>query len=103
MKMDRGQDLCPAQRAKASAEALVPDGEKKPRAKKNPSGQAGSQARRECDLNRLYDLEKVGRTTNCTTDLQQTTAKRRGIVGRARSLSILFATMTTTGCDMVWY
>ena len=65
IKMDRGQDLFPSERAKASAEAQL-EGEKKKRAKKIPAGQPGSQARRECDLNRLYDLEKVGRSGRCT-------------------------------------
>jgi len=64
--MDRGQDLFPAERAKASAEAQLSEGEKKPRAKKIPAGQPGLQARRECDLNRLYDSEKVGRSGKCT-------------------------------------
>jgi len=64
VKMDQGQDLFPAECAKAAADAAVPEGEgdKKPRAKKIPAGQPGSQARRECNLNKLYDLEKVGRT-----------------------------------------
>ena len=65
IKMDRGQDLFPSERARASAEAQTTR-EKKERARKIPAGQAGSQARRECDLNRMYDLEKVGRSGRCT-------------------------------------
>jgi len=66
VKMDRGQDLFPAERAKAAAPVEQGAGEKKQRAKKIPAGQPGSQARRECDLNKLYDLEKVGRKGKCT-------------------------------------
>ena len=60
--MYRGQDLFPAERAKASAEAQSSEGEKKQRAKKIPAGQPGLQARWECNLNRLYNFEKEGRS-----------------------------------------
>ena len=62
IKMDKGQDLFPAEHAKASAEAQSSEEEKKQRAKKIPAGQPGLQARWECNLNRLYNFEKEGRS-----------------------------------------
>ena len=66
VRVDRGNDPFPAERAlqKAGEEGKLAEGKK--RAKKIRAGEEGSKARGECDLNRLYDLEKEGRKGRCT-------------------------------------
>ena len=61
VRMERKKDPYAQERAaqkaaRAQEENTVPQ----TRAKKIRAGEPGSQARRECDLNRLYDLEKYG-------------------------------------------
>ena len=58
--MERAKDSYPREGAAIKAAAVEDDPAMK-RAKINPAGEPASQARRECDLNRVNDLEKSGR------------------------------------------
>ena len=61
VQKDTGNDPFPEERAKLKVEEGGKLGEEKKRGKKNPAGEPGSNARGEFDLNRLYDMEKVGK------------------------------------------
>ena len=66
--IDRGNNPFPEEQAKLKSErgGKVSEVEGGNRAKKIQAGEPGSKARGECDLNRLYDLEKEGRKGRCT-------------------------------------
>ena len=88
--------MFPVECAKAAAEAHPTDGEEKKWAKKIPAGQPESQAQRECDLNRVYDLEKVGRTGKCTT------TRLRGTAHHAHSFFTQNVSTIIIGSGTVW-
>ena len=76
--------------------------------KKIPAGEAGSKARGECDLNRLYNSEKEGRKGRCTDDQVHkkeaaSTCKTSWFCQKCKVFLHPSALMTTIVLDMVSY
>ena len=112
IRLEIKKDPFPKERA-AMASAAAADPQPNPvppktKSQKNTCWLNWFQSRRECDLNRLYDLEKKGRQGRCMyyqvhqTPLQWCVRPHmHGFVEGASSSCTLNVTVTTTVFDMV--